>query len=87
MDPADAAQPVDEQAINRAEAVRVWRAVERLTEAQRTAVALRYGEDLPIAAIAARMGRTEGAVKLLLNRGLAAVREHLDTTVGKEATS
>ncbi len=73
----DPAAPVEEQAISRVEADRVWRAVDALPDAQRTAVVLRHGGDLPIAAIAARMNRTEGAVKLLLNRGMAAVREQL----------
>jgi RNA polymerase sigma-70 factor (ECF subfamily) len=84
-DTADGVAPVDEQAINRVEAARVWDAVESLGEAQRTAVTLRFGEDLPIARIAERMGRSEGAVKLLLNRGLGAVRSRLDATdVGQE---
>ena len=45
-----------------------------LTDAQRTAATLRYGRDLPVTAIAEQMGRSEGAAKLLLDRGLAAVR-------------
>jgi RNA polymerase sigma-70 factor (ECF subfamily) len=83
-DPVDRADPVEEQAINRVEAARVWAAVDLLTEAQRTAVLLRLGQDLPIAAIAARLDRSEGAVKLLLNRGLAAVRGHLASAAGGE---
>jgi RNA polymerase sigma-70 factor, ECF subfamily len=83
-DPADRADPVDQQAVNRVEAARVWEAVDRLTEAQRAAVVLRLGHDLPIAAIAARLDRSEGAVKLLLNRGLAAVREQLGDPAGDE---
>jgi RNA polymerase sigma-70 factor (ECF subfamily) len=77
-DAADPGIPVEELAISRAEAARVWQAVDNLTEAQRTAVTLRFGSDLPIADIAGRMGRTVGSVKLLLNRGLAAVRTQLD---------
>jgi RNA polymerase sigma-70 factor, ECF subfamily len=76
-DAADLGAPVDELAITRVEAARVWQAVDNLTDAQRTAVTLRFGSDLPIADIAGQMGRTEGAVKLLLNRGLAAVRTQL----------
>ncbi len=76
-DAADLGAPVEELAITRVEAARVWYAVDHLTQAQRTAVTLRYGRDLPIADIANHMGRTEGAVKLLLNRGLAAVRTQL----------
>lgn len=78
-DEVDTAEPVEEQAITRLEVARVWSAVDRLTEAQRAAVMLRLGDDLPIAEIAARLDRSEGAVKLLLNRGLAAVRDQLAT--------
>jgi RNA polymerase sigma-70 factor (ECF subfamily) len=80
MELADQAPPVDEQAINRVEAAEVWRAVDALFDAQRRAVILRFGRDLPISAIAVDLGRSEGAVKLLLNRGLAAVREQLRAT-------
>lgn len=75
----DTGAPVDAQAINRLEADRVWAAVDGLTSAQRTAVILRLGQDLPIAEIASRMNRSEGAVKLLLNRGLNSVRALLAT--------
>jgi RNA polymerase sigma-70 factor (ECF subfamily) len=68
---------VEDQALHRVEAARAWRAVAQLTPAQRTAVTLRLGGDLPIADIAGRMDRTEGAVKLLLNRGMAAIRVRL----------
>ena len=80
----DAAHQVEWQAIDRVEADRVWAAVERLPEARRTAVTLRLGNDLPIAEIAARLGRSEGAIKALLNRGLTAVRMSLQSTVGGE---
>jgi RNA polymerase sigma-70 factor (ECF subfamily) len=77
MDATDRATPVDEQAMNRLEVAKVWEAIDCLTQAQRTAVLLRLERDLPIAEIAGRMNRSEGAVKLLLHRGLAAVRENL----------
>jgi len=76
----DTGPAVDDQAVDRVEAGRVWAAVDALSPAQRTAVTLRYEQDLPIGAIAARMGRSEGAVKLLLNRGLTAVRTALPST-------
>jgi RNA polymerase sigma-70 factor (ECF subfamily) len=78
-DAADAGSAVDERALDRVEIDRVWAAVDRLPPAQRAAVTLRFGRDLPIAAIAAHMGRSEGAVKLLLNRGLTALRTVLDS--------
>jgi RNA polymerase sigma-70 factor, ECF subfamily len=80
MDAADRAAPVEEQVINRVEAAKVWEAVDGLTDAQRVAVTLRFGRDLPIADIAEHMGRSEGAIKLLLNRGLAAVRAAMSAT-------
>ncbi len=85
METPDRSDPVDEQAINRLEADRVWLAVDRLTDAQRTAIILRLGHDLPIAEIAALMDRSEGAVKLLLNRGLNAVRTHLSDRSSPDA--
>jgi RNA polymerase sigma-70 factor, ECF subfamily len=84
MDAADRAAPVEEQVINRVEADKVWAAIDGLTEAQRVAVTLRFGRDLPIADIANHMGRSEGAVKLLLNRGLAAVRAQLASVPGNQ---
>jgi RNA polymerase sigma-70 factor (ECF subfamily) len=52
------------------------RALCRLTGDQRRAIQLRYGrhELMPLAEVAVHMERTEGAVKLLLNRGVAALR-------------
>lgn len=74
METPDTAQSVELQAINRIEADRVWVAVDQLSTAQRTAVILRLGHGLPLAEIAAHMDRSEGAVKLLLNRGLRVLR-------------
>ena len=84
MDTPDRGAPVDEQVVDRVEAARVWTAIDSLGQAQRTAVILRYERDLPLAEIAAHMGRTEGAVKLLLNRGMAAVRTQLQAAAGEE---
>jgi RNA polymerase sigma-70 factor (ECF subfamily) len=68
---------VDEQVAQRSEVERVWEAVRGLNEAQRTAIALKLGQDMHTADIAIAMGRSEGAVKLLIHRGLAAVRKQL----------
>jgi len=84
MDRVDRAAPVDEQVIARVEVARVWRAIDDLTDAQRTAVVLRLERDLPIAEIAGHMNRSEGAVKLLLHRAMSAVRERLaDSETGR----
>jgi RNA polymerase sigma-70 factor (ECF subfamily) len=76
-DAPDGTLGVEQQVIRRLEADRAWQAVADLCPAQRTAVTLRLGRDLPIADIAGRMDRTEGAVKLLLNRGLTTLRQRL----------
>jgi RNA polymerase sigma-70 factor, ECF subfamily len=84
VDRSDRAMPVEQQVIDRVEVAKVWRAVGELTDAQRTAVLLRLERDLPIAEIAGRMNRSEGAVKLLLHRGMAAIRERLaDHEIGR----
>ncbi|MDQ1290151.1 MAG: polymerase sigma-70 factor, subfamily [Actinomycetota bacterium] len=76
-DAADASTDVEASVIGRSEAMRAWVAVARLCPTQRTAVTLRLAHDLPIAEIARRMDRSEGAVKQLINRGLGAVRLRL----------
>jgi RNA polymerase sigma-70 factor (ECF subfamily) len=48
--------------------------VDRLAVEQRTVIALRFGEDLPIAAVARRLGRSPDAVKQLQRRALAELR-------------
>ena len=73
----DPAVSVEQLVIDREEVDRVWRAVDQLSTAQRTAVVLRLERDLPIAEIAGHLNRSEGAVRVLLHRGMAAVRERL----------
>lgn len=72
---------VEEHALARAELAQVRAAMETLNDGQRTALALRLGQDMNTAEIAACMGRSEGAVKLLIHRGLHAVRQHLQALV------
>jgi len=52
----------------------VWRAVDGLTERQRTVFLLRFVEDMDILEIAAATGMKEGTVKSHLFRALEAVR-------------
>jgi RNA polymerase sigma-70 factor (ECF subfamily) len=77
LERADPMVRVEDEALARVEAARVWSAVDELSQAQRTAVTLRLATDLPISGIAGRMDRSEGAVKQLLNRGMATVRAQL----------
>lgn len=51
------------------------RALERIAPDYQDALRLRYVEGLSVAAIAERLARTEGAVHMLCNRGLRALRE------------
>lgn len=54
-------------------------ALATLSPRQRTALALRYVEDLDVRGIAERMGCSEGTVKSQLSRGKERLREHART--------
>jgi RNA polymerase sigma-70 factor, ECF subfamily len=56
----------------------VLEALGRLPERQRTAVTLRYLQDLPYAEISGATGWPEGTVKTLVRRGLARLRRLVD---------
>lgn len=56
---------------------RIWLACRALPEAQRTAVVLRYYEQLEYAEIAAVTGVREGSVRSRVSRGLATLRTEL----------
>lgn len=56
---------------------RVWAACRRLPADQRTAVVLRYYEQLEYAEIAELTGVREGSVRSRVSRGLAVLREEL----------
>lgn len=80
----DPARPVAERVVQSAEARRVWAAIDSLPEQQRTAMTLKLGEDLKLAQIGVIMGKSEGAVKLLIHRGMIGVRQRLGVTVAAE---
>jgi RNA polymerase sigma factor (sigma-70 family) len=65
--------------------LRVWRACRALPEVQRTAVVLRYYEQLEYAEIAALTGVREGSVRSRVSRGLAALRLELGQETGEES--
>ena len=73
----DAATPVDEDVAQRMGAQDIWALIEALPEQQRVAMTLKYGEDLKLAEIGEIMGKSEGAVKLLVFRGTATLRQQL----------
>lgn len=72
---------LEDTAVQRAEMREIWQSVESLPAQQRTALVLKFQEDLKISDIAAVMGKSEGAVKLLIHRGVTRLR-----SVMKEAS-
>ena len=68
---------LDEIAIQNEEVRRIWILVETLPGPQRTAMVLKFQEDMKIDDIAAVMGKSPGAVKLLIHRGVTRLREHV----------
>jgi len=49
----------------------VWESLQRLEGRRRTALVLRYYEDLPVAEVGRLMGCSEGAAASLIRRALA----------------
>ena len=70
--------PADEAPVEVVGEAEPWlvEALATLSPRQRTALALRYVEDLDVRGIAERMGCSEGTVKSQLSRGTARLREH-----------
>jgi len=66
---------IEEQAAMRDEIRRIWSIVEELPAQQRTALVLKFQEDMKIEDIAVAMGKTPGAVKLLIHRGVTRLRD------------
>ena len=62
-------------AAHRDEMRRIWALVERLPGPQRTAIVLKFQEDLKIEDIAVAMGKSPGAVKLLIHRAVTRLRD------------
>jgi RNA polymerase sigma-70 factor, ECF subfamily len=66
---------VEAVAARRDELRRIWELVERLPGPQRTAMVLKFQEDLKIEDIAIAMGKSPGAVKLLIHRAVTKLRD------------
>ena len=66
---------LEETAARRDEIRRIWRLIEDLPEQQRTALILKFQEDMKIEDIAVAMGKSPGAVKLLVHRGVTRLRQ------------
>jgi len=65
-------------AVSRLEAERALQAVMDLPEDRRQAVVLRFVHELSAREIGQLMGKSEGAVRVLIHRALASVRQHLE---------
>lgn len=74
--PAGESSP-EQQLLAREKVGRVWRAVEKLSERQRTMFLLRYVDEMEIAEIAKATGLSDGTVKAHLSRALGRVRQEL----------
>ncbi len=67
----------EQQLLAREQVGHVWKAVDGLSERQRTVFMLRYVEEQELGEIAAATGLSEGTVKAHLSRALAKVRAEL----------
>jgi RNA polymerase sigma-70 factor (ECF subfamily) len=68
---------IEAAAARRAEADDAWSAVRRLPDDRRRALVLRFVDEMSTAEIAGVLGRSEGAVRVLIHRGLRAVARDL----------
>ena len=62
--------------------MRLLAALEKLPEEHREALRLRYLENMPSKEIAERLGKTDGAVRVMLTRSLAKLQQILGTETG-----
>ena len=69
---------VDAAVMRRDDARRVWRAVSLLPTERRRVILLRFVDELTSREIGEVLGRSEGAVRVLLHRALREVAEQLD---------
>jgi RNA polymerase sigma-70 factor (ECF subfamily) len=72
-DPLD----VEGRAVRHEEALAAWHAVGRLPGDRRRAVVLRFVDEMSTAEIAGVLGRSEGAVRVLIHRALRSVAKDL----------
>ncbi len=78
VDPTD----VEGTILSREAAATAWGAVDRLDGDRRQAVILRFVHEFTTAEIAAALGRSEGAVRVLIHRGLRRVADELSDPGG-----
>lgn len=75
-DPLD----VEGRAVRHEEALAAWHAVGRLPGDRRRALVLRFVDEMSTAEIAGILGKTEGAVRVLIHRALRSVAKDLGTS-------
>ena len=75
---ADGAADPATQVARRDEASAAWRAIERLPGDRRRAIILRFVDEMSTSEIAGVLGRSEGAVRVLIHRALRSVARDLD---------
>jgi RNA polymerase sigma-70 factor (ECF subfamily) len=75
----DIAAPADVEGtvVTRESVASAWRAVDRLSGDRRRAVVMRFVHEMSTHEIAEILGRTEGAVRVLIHRGLRSVAREL----------
>lgn len=78
-----AAQDVASEVVQRDAAARAWKVIQGLPADRRRALVLRFVHELPTAEIAAILGRSEGAVRVLIHRALRAVADELGRGAGR----
>jgi RNA polymerase sigma-70 factor (ECF subfamily) len=74
--PSDESSP-EQQVLARDQVRMVWKAVEELSERQRTVFMLRHVEEMELSEIAESIGLSEGTVKAHLSRAMIRVRAEL----------
>jgi RNA polymerase sigma-70 factor (ECF subfamily) len=82
MLPVDSAGP-DELVENRLALNEVMAAAQKLPDAQRQVIALRFGSGLSVAETALAMGKGEGNVKVIQHKAIAKLREMMGQTARK----
>jgi RNA polymerase sigma-70 factor (ECF subfamily) len=68
---------LDDVAARRDEASAAWRAVASLPEDRRRAIVLRFVDEMSASEIGAILGRSEGAVRVLIHRALRSIAREL----------
>jgi len=74
---ADAEDTPSALALAAMERKELHQAIATLTEEQQHVIALRFGQDMPIQQVARMMGKTEGAIKQLQARAVAALARQM----------